>query len=161
MHPGRGCRMLVTCTAPAATASTCPAPHLSMNSLPPWKLLMCHTSALFSGTYDALPWDVLNDGAVASAGSGRWISTFVAELRSLNWLRALTRYSVRLRLGFSTRHSTQMRGLGAGGWGAGVSSGMQARARDGCAAMGCVDCIALRRRTGGCCTCYECRPMWL
>lgn len=29
-------------------------------------------------------------GAVASLGSGRMISTFVATLRSLNWLRALT-----------------------------------------------------------------------
>jgi hypothetical protein len=29
-------------------------------------------------------------GVVASLGSGRMISTFVAQLRSLNWLRALT-----------------------------------------------------------------------
>jgi len=55
--------------------------------------------------------DVLTVGAMASGGSGRLISTFVAELRSLNWLRALTRYSVRLRLCLSTTHSTHMSGL--------------------------------------------------
>ena len=48
---------------------------------------------------------------MASGGSGRLISTFVAELRSLNWLRALTRYSVRLRLCLSTTHSTQISGF--------------------------------------------------
>jgi len=48
---------------------------------------------------------------MASGGSGRLISTFVAELRSLNWLRALTRYSVRLRLCLSTTHSTHMSGF--------------------------------------------------
>ena len=48
---------------------------------------------------------------MASGGSGRLISTFVAELRSLNWLRALTRYSVRLRLCLSTTHSTQINGF--------------------------------------------------
>ena len=47
---------------------------------------------------------------MASGGSGRKISTLEAEERSLNWLRALTRYSVRLRLCFSTAHSTQISG---------------------------------------------------
>lgn len=54
---------------------------------------------------------VLTTGVVASGGSGRIISTFVAVLRSFSCDRALTRYSVRLRLGFSTRHSTQISGL--------------------------------------------------
>lgn len=49
-------------------------------------------------------------GVMASGGSGRKISTLEAEERSLNWLRALTRYSVRLRLCFSTVHSTQISG---------------------------------------------------
>mmetsp|Transcript_28823 Transcript_28823/g.73509 ORF Transcript_28823/g.73509 Transcript_28823/m.73509 type:complete len:285 (-) Transcript_28823:647-1501(-) len=85
--------------------------HLSTYSLPPGKLLMFHTRALFSGTYSALPVDVLTTGVVASEGRGRMISTLLAVERSLNCDRALTRYSVRLRLGFSTRHSTQMSGL--------------------------------------------------
>ena len=50
-------------------------------------------------------------GVMASGGSGSMISTLVAALRSLNWLRALTRYSVRLRLCFSTVHSTHISGL--------------------------------------------------
>ena len=50
-------------------------------------------------------------GEMASGGSGSMISTDVAVLRSLNWLRALTRYSVRLRLCLSTWHSTQISGL--------------------------------------------------
>ena len=49
-------------------------------------------------------------GVMASGGSGREISTFEAEERSLNWLRAFTKYSVRLRLCFSTAHSTQISG---------------------------------------------------
>lgn len=49
-------------------------------------------------------------GVMASGGRGRKISTLEAEERSLNWLRALTRYSVRLRLCFSTVHSTQISG---------------------------------------------------
>ena len=48
---------------------------------------------------------------MASGGSGSRISTEVAVLRSLNCDRALTRYSVRLRLCFSTWHSTQISGL--------------------------------------------------
>ena len=47
---------------------------------------------------------------MASGGSGSKISTLLAEERSLNWLRAFTRYSVRLRLCFSTVHSTQISG---------------------------------------------------
>ena len=47
---------------------------------------------------------------MASCGKGRKISTLDADERSLNWLRALTRYSVRLRLCFSTVHSTQISG---------------------------------------------------
>mmetsp|Transcript_27381 Transcript_27381/g.74055 ORF Transcript_27381/g.74055 Transcript_27381/m.74055 type:complete len:220 (-) Transcript_27381:745-1404(-) len=39
------------------------------------------------------------------------ISTLLAQLRSLNCDLALTKYSVRLRLGFSTLQSTAMRGL--------------------------------------------------
>ena len=39
------------------------------------------------------------------------ISTEVAALRSLNCERALTRYSMRLRLCFSTWHSTQISGF--------------------------------------------------
>ncbi|GIL50026.1 hypothetical protein Vafri_6349 [Volvox africanus] len=50
-------------------------------------------------------------GEIASAGSGNMISTVFAWLRSLNCDRALTRYSVRLREGFSTEHSTMMSGL--------------------------------------------------
>jgi len=49
-------------------------------------------------------------GAIASGGSGSRISTLLAEERSLNCERALTKYSVRLRLCFSTMHSTQMSG---------------------------------------------------
>lgn len=49
-------------------------------------------------------------GAIASGGSGSRISTLLAEERSLNCERALTRYSVRLRLCFSTMHSTQISG---------------------------------------------------
>ena len=49
-------------------------------------------------------------GAMASGGSGSRISTLFAEERSLNCERALTRYSVRLRLCFSTMHSTQISG---------------------------------------------------
>ena len=49
-------------------------------------------------------------GAMASGGSGRRISTLLAEERSLNCERAFTRYSVRLRLCFSTMHSTQISG---------------------------------------------------
>lgn len=56
-------------------------------------------------------WLVRTVGEMASGGSGSRISTLVAVLRSLNWLRALTRYSVRLRLCFSTMHSTQISGL--------------------------------------------------
>lgn len=56
-------------------------------------------------------WLVRTVGEMASGGSGSMISTLVAVLRSLNWLRALTRYSVRLRLCFSTMHSTQISGL--------------------------------------------------
>ena len=48
---------------------------------------------------------------MASGGRGKKISTDVAALRSLNCDRALTRYSVRLRLCFSTWQSTQIRGL--------------------------------------------------
>jgi hypothetical protein len=48
---------------------------------------------------------------MASGGKGSRISTDVAVLRSLNCDRALTRYSVRLRLCFSTWHSTQISGL--------------------------------------------------
>ena len=47
---------------------------------------------------------------MASGGSGKEISTLLAEERSLNWLRALTRYSVRERLWRSTVHSTQISG---------------------------------------------------
>ena len=54
--------------------------------------------------------DALTVGVMASCGNGRKISTFEADDRSLNWLRALTRYSVRLRLCFSTTHSTQISG---------------------------------------------------
>jgi hypothetical protein len=73
--------------------------------------LIVHTSADFSGAYVALPVSVLAVGAVASAGSGIRISTLVALLRSLNCDLALTWYCVRLRLGRSTKHSTQMSGL--------------------------------------------------
>lgn len=59
----------------------------------------------------ALACDVRTVGEMASGGSGSRISTDVAVLRSLNWLRALTKYSVRLRLCLSTWHSTQIRGL--------------------------------------------------
>ena len=58
-----------------------------------------------------LTWEVRTVGVMASGGSGRLISTFVAEERSLNCDRAFTRYSVRLRLCFSTVHSTQMSGF--------------------------------------------------
>jgi hypothetical protein len=87
------------------------AQHLRTKSLPPGKFLICHTNADFSGTYTAEPWWVLAVGAMASGGSGMMISTLVALLRSLNWLLALTWYCVRLLLGFSTRHSTQISGL--------------------------------------------------
>lgn len=56
-------------------------------------------------------WEVRTEGLIASGGSGRLISTLVAEERSLNWDRALTRYSVRLRLCLSTTHSTQISGF--------------------------------------------------
>ena len=39
------------------------------------------------------------------------ISTLLAVLRSLSCDFAITKYSVRLRLGFSTRHSTAIKGL--------------------------------------------------
>lgn len=55
--------------------------------------------------------EVRTVGEMASGGSGRMISTLVAVLRSLNCDRALTRYSVRLRLCLSTWHSTQISGL--------------------------------------------------
>lgn len=54
--------------------------------------------------------DARTVGAMASGGSGSRISTLLAEERSLNCERALTRYSVRLRLCFSTMHSTQISG---------------------------------------------------
>lgn len=54
--------------------------------------------------------DARTVGVMASGGSGRKISTLDAEERSLNWLRAFTRYSVRLRLCFSTVHSTHTNG---------------------------------------------------
>lgn len=50
-------------------------------------------------------------GAMASGGSGRLISTLLADERSLNWERAFTRYSVRLRECLSTTHSTQISGF--------------------------------------------------
>ena len=55
--------------------------------------------------------EVRTVGEMASGGKGSRISTDVAVLRSLNCDRALTRYSVRLRLCFSTWHSTQISGL--------------------------------------------------
>lgn len=56
-------------------------------------------------------WEQRTVGVMASEGSGSRISTFVAEERSLNCDLALTRYSVRLLLCFSTVHSTQMSGF--------------------------------------------------
>ena len=58
----------------------------------------------------ARTWDARTVGAMASGGSGSRISTLFAEERSLNCERAFTRYSVRLRLCFSTMHSTQISG---------------------------------------------------
>jgi hypothetical protein len=56
-------------------------------------------------------WLARTVGVIASAGSGSRISTLVALERSLNWLRAFTRYSMRLRLCLSTEHSTQISGF--------------------------------------------------
>lgn len=50
-------------------------------------------------------------GSMASGGRGSSISTLLAVLRSLNWLRAFTMYSTRLRENRSTVHSTQIRGF--------------------------------------------------
>lgn len=49
-----------------------------MNSFPPGKFLMRHTSALFSGAYSAVPWLGLMTGEMASAGRGTMMSTLVA-----------------------------------------------------------------------------------
>ena len=57
---------------------------------------------MFEAMLPALACDVRTVGEMASGGSGSKISTDVAVLRSLNWLRAFTKYSVRLRLCLST-----------------------------------------------------------
>lgn len=56
-------------------------------------------------------WEVRTTGVIASGGRGSIISTDVAELLSLNWDLAFTKYSVLLRLCFSTWHSTHIRGF--------------------------------------------------
>jgi len=54
---------------------------------------------------------VRTTGVIASGGRGNIICTDVAALLSLNCDLAFTKYSVLLRLCFSTWHSTQIRGF--------------------------------------------------
>ena len=80
-------------------------------TFPPGNDLIFHSSASLSGAYCAVPMEVRAAGSMASGGSGNSISTLVAVERSLNWLRAFTMYSTRLREWRSIMHSTQIRGF--------------------------------------------------
>ena len=66
---------------------------------------------LESRIFDRHTCDVLKTGDMASGGRGNMISTDVAVLLSLNCDLAFTKYSVLLRLCFSTWHSTHISGL--------------------------------------------------
>lgn len=57
------------------------------NTLPPGKDLIFQTIASFSGAYAAEPIDVRTFGFMASAGAGNSISTFVAVLYNLIFIK--------------------------------------------------------------------------
>jgi len=66
---------------------------------------------LLSGTYFTVPTLALKTGESTSAGTGTMISTLLAIDFYLNWVLALTTYSILDLVKFSTTDSTQIKGL--------------------------------------------------
>ena len=72
---------------------------------------MHHTIEFLSGTYFTVPTLDLNTGESTSDGTETYISTLLAMDLDLNYVLALTKYSILDLLKFSTMHSTQIKGF--------------------------------------------------
>jgi len=102
--------LLYFCLSSASTEGK-PNEALIMNSFLPGNYLIDQIIQFWSGTYFTVPTFALKTGESTSGGTGTIISQLLAIDLDLNWVLALTKYSIFDRVKFSTTQSAQIRGF--------------------------------------------------